>query len=70
MTGQTVPAGGDDPDDMPERRDPVPELDPAIQEAIGRALHAYCADIVAAPIPDKFLALLARLEATERQGHE
>lgn len=69
MTCQTVPPGADDADDMPGRRDPAPALDAAIQDAIGKALHAYCADIVAAPIPDKFLALLAQLEAKERQDH-
>jgi hypothetical protein len=30
--------------------------------AIGRALEAHYADLVEAPLPDKFLQLLARLE--------
>ena len=31
-------------------------------QAIGRALEAHYADLVQAPLPDKFLELLARLE--------
>ena len=31
-------------------------------QAIGRALEAHYADLVRAPLPDKFLQLLARLE--------
>jgi hypothetical protein len=31
-------------------------------QAIGRALEAHYADLVHAPLPDKFLQLLARLE--------
>ena len=49
-------------DDSPE----MGTLDPKIQEALGKALRAYCDDIVTAPIPDKFLVLLAQLEAKER----
>lgn len=36
--------------------------DPKATEAIGRALEAHYADLVQAPLPDKFLDLLARLE--------
>jgi hypothetical protein len=42
------------------------ELDPKIQEALGRALKAHYEDLVNAPIPDRFLVLLAELEAKER----
>jgi hypothetical protein len=42
------------------------ELDPKIQEALGRALKAHYDDLVSAPIPDRFLVLLAELEAKER----
>jgi hypothetical protein len=35
---------------------------------IGRALKAHFEDIAGAPVPDKFLVLLAELEAKE-QGH-
>ncbi len=36
--------------------------DPKAAEAIGRALEAHYADLIQAPLPDKFLELLARLE--------
>ncbi len=42
-------------------------LDPKVQESIGRSLKAHYDDLVNAPIPDKFLVLLAQLEATERR---
>ena len=45
-----------------------PAIDLKIQEALGRALSAYTDDIIRAPIPDKFLLLLARLEAKEQDG--
>jgi len=34
-------------------------------QAIGRALEAHYADLVQAPLPDKFLQLLTRLEDDE-----
>jgi hypothetical protein len=40
-------------------------LDAKSQEAIGRSLKAHYEDLVRAPIPDKFLEMLDRLEATE-----
>jgi len=43
-------------------------LDPKVQESIGRSLRAHYDDIVNAPVPDKFLVLLAQLEATERRA--
>ena len=46
--------------------------DPKAAEAIGRALEAHYASLVQAPLPDKFLELLARLEREtgfpERKG--
>ncbi len=44
------------------------ELSPKIQDAIGRSLIAHYNDIVDAPIPDKFLSLLAELEAKEHKN--
>jgi len=35
-------------------------------EAIGRALEAYYTDLVQAPLPEKFVELLARLEGGNR----
>jgi hypothetical protein len=43
-------------------------MNPKLQEAIGRSLKAHYDDLVRAPIPDKFLELLARLEMKERSG--
>ncbi len=40
-------------------------LTAGIQDAIGRTLIAHFDDIAKAPIPDRFLALLAELEAKE-----
>ena len=59
-------------------RDPVtseeeqdqPELDPRIQSAIGRALQAHYDDLIREPIPDRFLVLLAELEAKEQRHGE
>lgn len=43
-------------------------LDPRIQEAIGKSLKAHYDDLVTAPVPDRFLVLLAELEAKERRN--
>ncbi|WP_244548413.1 NepR family anti-sigma factor [Bosea vaviloviae] len=43
-------------------------LDPRVQESIGRSLKAHYDDIVNAPVPDKFLVLLAQLEAQETRA--
>ena len=40
-------------------------LDPKVLEAIGRALKAHYDDLLHAPLPEKFLELLDRLEAAE-----
>ncbi len=41
-------------------------LDSKILETIGQALKAHYDDLVSAPLPQKFLDLLARLEAEEQ----
>lgn len=43
-------------------------LDPKVQESIGRSLKAHYDDIINAPIPDKFMVLLAQLEAQENRA--
>ena len=43
-------------------------LSDAVQETIGRSLKAHYDDIAKEPIPDKFLVLLAQLEAQELKG--
>jgi Anti-sigma factor NepR len=40
--------------------------DPKAAEAIGRALKAHYADLVQAPLPEKFTELLARFEVADR----
>ncbi|HEY1453448.1 MAG TPA: NepR family anti-sigma factor [Roseiarcus sp.] len=40
--------------------------DPKAVEAIGRALKAHYADLVHAPLPEKFVQLLARFEVEDR----
>lgn len=50
-------------------------LDVKSQEAIGRSLTAHYDDLVRAPVPDKFLELLDRLDAKEQSpksqdGHD
>lgn len=59
------PKKGDNADHGLEPHDHI-ELDPGIQDALGRALKAHYDDLVNAPIPDRFLVLLAELEAKER----
>jgi Anti-sigma factor NepR len=42
-------------------------LDPKVLETIGRALKAHYDDLIHAPLPGKFLDLLARLEEEEER---
>jgi hypothetical protein len=42
--------------------------DPKAAEAIGRALEKHYASLVEAPLPDKFVELLARLEREKDSG--
>lgn len=49
-------------------QDLEPILDPRVQESIGRSLKAHYDDLINAPIPDKFLVLLAQLEAQEQRA--
>lgn len=53
-------------ENMTDEGAPSVTLDPKIQDAIGRSLKAHYDDLINAPIPDKFLVLLAELEAKER----
>jgi hypothetical protein len=39
-----------------------------LQETIGRSLKAHYNDLVHAPVPDKFLELLAQLELKEQHS--
>lgn len=42
-------------------------LEPHIQEQLGRVLRSFCEDLIHQPIPDKFVVLLAQLEAKQRE---
>jgi hypothetical protein len=42
-------------------------LEPHIQEQLGRVLRSFCEDLIHQPIPDKFVVLLAKLEAKQRE---
>ena len=44
-------------------------LDQKVLEAIGRALKAHYDDLLHAPLPQKFLELLDRLEAAEERDN-
>lgn len=41
-------------------------LDPRIDQLIGRSLQAHYADIASTPLPDAILVMLAQLEAKEK----
>ena len=47
---------------------PGVDLNDAVQETIGRSLKAHYDEIAREPIPDRFLVLLAQLEAQETKG--
>ena len=69
MTGQMTSDAASEKDDLDAaltEAEMAAALDPRIQEVLGKALRAYCSDIVSAPIPDRFMVLLAQLEASER----
>jgi hypothetical protein len=46
----------------------APALGPAVMRAIGRKLRAMYAYIIAVWVPERFAAILRRLDGTERQG--
>jgi len=49
-----------------ETDEDVGEVNPLVVDAIGRALQAHFQAIAEMPLPDRFLVLLAELEARER----
>jgi hypothetical protein len=51
---------------MTSKRRPADGLDQRSQEAIGRRLREHYEEAVRAPVPDKLLELLDRLEAAEQ----
>jgi hypothetical protein len=51
-------------EEFPDRRDG--EAKARMQAAIGRSLKAHYDDLIHAPVPDKFIELLAKLEMKEQ----
>lgn len=47
-----------------------PALDPLAQSEIGKILRDGYDEVVKEPVPDKFLALLASLEASEKASQD
>ncbi len=45
-------------------------LDPQIRDYVARSLQAHYESIVSAPVPDRFLTLLAELEEQEKKARE
>jgi hypothetical protein len=41
---------------------PEPNLDPALQTMIGEQLRSYYAALLSEPVPDRFVALVNRLD--------
>jgi hypothetical protein len=68
MAGKAPPPSGKEPELGENGLEDEVALNPRIQEELGKALRTFSQDIVNQPIPDRFLALLAQLEAKEREG--
>jgi Anti-sigma factor NepR len=51
-----------------DEEDNGPEVSPLIVDAVGRALQSHFQAIADMPLPDRFLVLLAELEARERSA--
>lgn len=49
-------------------RGPGPEVSPIVVDAISKALRSHFRAIAELPLPDRFLVLLAELEARERRN--
>ena len=62
------PGAGSSPSqtDWDDDEDGDVEVSPLVVEAVGKALHAHFQAIADMPLPDRFLVLLAELEARER----
>lgn len=59
-------AGGE-PRKLMENLEETGTLDPKVQEQLGRVFRTYCDDLIHQPIPAKFVVLLAKLEAKQRE---
>jgi hypothetical protein len=74
MTGaEKEPTGGISPPaedwtPLQDEDDNGPEVSPLVVDAVGRALQSHFQAIADMPLPDRFLVLLAELEARERSS--
>jgi hypothetical protein len=66
-TGATTPPG-EDWIPLLDEEDNGPEVSPLVVDAVGRALQSHFQAIAEMPLPDRFLVLLAELEARERSS--
>lgn len=56
------------PEPVESSEDAEVSLDPRLDRLIGTSLQAHYDDIVAAPLPDTILVLLAQLDAKEKNA--
>lgn len=65
---KSASANGSEKDPASERRNAGGRSDAApVQSLIGEALRSHYASLLEEPVPDRLLALLAELEASERK---
>ncbi|MBP0579895.1 hypothetical protein J8I29_11300 [Labrys sp. LIt4] len=58
-------------EDLPDQSSPGGgKLDPQIRDYVARSLQAHYESIIRAPVPDRFLTLLAELEEQEKKAGE
>jgi Anti-sigma factor NepR len=50
------------------RNKPPPVLGPDVRKVLGRALQAVYADIIAEGVPERFVAILRRLDEPSDEG--
>ncbi len=66
MSGGFKGSGGSQSQSEGEEDDNGVEVSPLVIEAVGKALQSHFQAIAEMPLPDRFLVLLAELEARER----
>jgi hypothetical protein len=65
MTRETNPPGPSNENDAADQGG-FTGLDPEVQEKLGEMFSSFCEEMLNQPVPDKFIVLLAQLEAKER----